>query len=711
MNREAKGSAMPLVLVVDDDIAVRFLARSVLEQANFCVAEAEDGAAALKVFATDLPDIVLLDVMMPGMDGFATCAALRAQPDGAHIPVLMMTGLDDVDSINRAYEAGATDFAVKPLNWTILSYRVRYMLRASTAFKAVKASEARLANAQRIARLGNWEWNPVHDQWQCSEEVCHIFGLPHHNTQAYDAFLQKIHGDDRAEVIRVRNGALKQGHGYTLEYRILTASGEQRIIHEQAEVARNGAGSVYSVAGTVQDITERRQAEEKIRFLAYYDTLTGLPNRQAFIQDLQKALNVAKRHDRLVAVLVLDLDNFKRINDTLGHASGDLLLKSVADRLLNGIRLVDCVTQGMAAMDTSIARLGGDEFTILLTEIQHIRDAAAVAQRLQQIISQPLHIAGNEVVVTPSIGIAVFPHDGHDVDQLLKNADMAMYHAKDEGRNTHQFYTASMNARALERLNLESRLRKALEQQEFLLYYQPQLDLRSGRIIGVEALLRWQNPDMGLVSPAAFIPLAEETGLIVAIGEWALYTACAQAKAWQTLGLAPLEVAVNLSSVQFRQRKLNDTIEKALQAADLAPQYLKLELTESMIMQQAQDTIATLHQFKEMGLGLSVDDFGTGYSSLSYLKRFPLDTLKIDRSFIKDITSDPDDAAITTAIIAMAHSLNLKVIAEGVETQAQLDFLSAHRCDAIQGYLLSKPLAADALFEILQPDKRLLAYS
>jgi EAL domain-containing protein (putative c-di-GMP-specific phosphodiesterase class I) len=287
------------------------------------------------------------------------------------------------------------------------------------------------------------------------------------------------------------------------------------------------------------------------------------------------------------------------------------------------------------------------------------------------------------------------------VDQLLKNADMAMYHAKDSGRNIYQFYSESMNARALERLNLESRLRKALEQDEFLLYYQPQLDLRSNRITGVEALIRWQNPKMGLVSPADFIPLAEETGLIVAIGEWALFTACAQVKTWLNAGLPPLEMAVNLSSVQFRQSKLTNTIEQALKAANLAPQHLKLELTESMIMHQAQDTIATLHQFKEMGVGLSVDDFGTGYSSLSYLKRFPLDSLKIDRSFVKDITSDPDDAAITNAIIAMAHSLNLSVVAEGVETPAQLEFLRTHGCDTIQGYLLSKPLPAEELVPLL----------
>lgn len=709
MSERTTGNTMPLVLVVDDDMTVRFLAREVLEQAGFCVEEADDGAPALTVFTANPPDIVLLDVMMPTMDGFAACAALRAQPGGSHIPVLMMTGLDDMDSINRAYEAGATDFAVKPINWTILSHRVRYMLRASNALQAVKASEARLANAQRIAQLGHWEWNPREHHWQCSEQVCHVFGLSSQGVQSDKDLLERIHPDDRAEISRLRQRAAQEGQAYALEYRITGSSRKTRIVHEQAEVTYDTSGRVQTVAGTLQDITERRRAEEQIRYLAYYDTLTGLPNRQAFTRDLKKALEIAKRHHRLLAVIVLDLDNFKRINDTLGHAMGDFLLKAVAERLVNGIRCADYVARNLSELDTSVARLGGDEFTMLLTEVQHIRDAESVAQRLRKIVSRPLNMAGNDMVVTPSMGIAVFPHDGQDADQLLKNADMAMYHAKDSGRNIHQFYSESMNARALERLNLESRLRKALEQEEFLLYYQPQLDLKSHQITGVEALIRWQNPKMGLVSPADFIPLAEETGLIVAIGEWALYTACAQVKAWLNAGLPPLEMAVNLSSVQFRQSNLTVTIEQALSSVNLDPRHLKLELTESIIMHQAQNTIAMLHQFKEMGVGLSVDDFGTGYSSLSYLKRFPLDTLKVDRSFINDITSNPDDAAITNAIIAMAHSLNLGVVAEGVETQPQLEFLRAHGCDTIQGYLLSKPLPAEDLVQLFQQQDRLFA--
>jgi len=338
---------------------------------------------------------------------------------------------------------------------------------------------------------------------------------------------------------------------------------------------------------------------------------------------------------------------------------------------------------------------------VLLTEINHIEDAAKVARRILDTVSQPLVLSGQEVFVTPSIGIGVFPLDGRDADTLLKNADAAMYHAKDAGRNTYQFYAASMNARALERLGLESKLRKALEHGELLLHYQPQVEVVSGEIVGVEALIRWQNPELGLVSPAEFIPLAEDSGMIVAIGEWVLRAACSQNMAWQDTGCARVRVAVNLSGLQFRRSGLVETVQRILAETGLPPEFLELELTESTIMRNAGETIAALQQFKRMGISLSVDDFGTGYSSLSYLKRFPLDTLKIDASFVRDITDDADDRSITTPIIAMAHGLGLKVIAEGVKTESQLAFLRKHGCDEVQGFLFSKPLPVDTCTALL----------
>ena len=695
----------PLVLVVDDDMAVRFLAHEALEPAGFRVIEAEDGNTALAVFTATHPDIVLLDVILPKLDGFATCASLRKQSGGKHVPIMMMTGLDDIASINRAYEVGATDFEVKPINWTILSHRIRYLLRANAAFAAVRINETRLADAQRIAQLGNWYWDIVQDQIRCSAECQRIFGLPPELTATHAVFLSCVHPADRLMVASVHNDALHLGKPYQLEYRIQQSNGVQRTVHEQAEITFDEAGRTLAIAATVQDITERKQAEEKIHYLAYYDFLTGLLNRQAFLQELERALESAQRQQQLAAILFIDLDNFKRINDTLGHSVGDNLLKAVAQRLQSNVRKIDYLARPKRGEQAeSVGRLGGDEFILLLSDVQSVEDVATVTQRLQDILKNPVCMTDHEVVVTPSIGIAVFPYDGQDAESLLRNADIAMYQAKAAGKNTYKFYTESMNARALERLTLESKLRRALEQEELTLHYQPQLDLRKGTVVGVEALLRWYNPELGMVPPNEFIPLAEETGLIVPIGEWVLYTACAQSKAWQKAGFVPVRMAINLSSLQFRQYKLVESIEQVLAATGLESRYLELELTESMIMHHAEETIKILHRLKDMCLSLSVDDFGTGYSSLSYLKRFPLDTLKIDKSFIKDVPHNPDDAAITSAIIAMAHNLGLRVIAEGVETLQQLAFLKSHYCDGAQGYWFSKPVPAEQFARLLEGD-------
>ena len=363
--------------------------------------------------------------------------------------------------------------------------------------------------------------------------------------------------------------------------------------------------------------------------------------------------------------------------------------------------------EGFAARtNRDVARIGGDEFTILLTEIQQIEDAAIVARRLLKALSQPIVLSGQELFITPSIGIAVFPDDGEEVDSLLMKADTAMYHAKEAGKNAYRFYAESMNTRTLERLGLEGKLRKALSNDELSLHYQPQVDARTGELVGVEALLRWHNPELGYVSPVHFIPLAEEMGTIVEIGEWVLHTACKQNKVWQDAGLKPLRIGVNLSAVQFRQQDLVATLKRVLAETGLAPEYLDLELTESIIMQNAEETVTALNRLRDMGLRLSVDDFGTGYSSLGYLKRFPLQVIKIDRSFINDVPDDPDDTAITKAIIAMAHSLNLQVIAEGVETERQLAFLREQGCDEVQGYLFSRPLPAEDVVQLLEKASR-----
>lgn len=456
---------------------------------------------------------------------------------------------------------------------------------------------------------------------------------------------------------------------------------------------------------------ERKRTEDRIIHMAYYDNLTNLPNRSLFYDRLDKALAHSERYGGTCALMFLDLDNFKRINDTLEHRIGDLLLQGIADRLHNFVRAADTVArQGVSFMTNTVARLGGDEFTILLTDIHSLQDSAKIAQRILEILSQPFNLEGYEVFVTISIGIAIFPTDGRDMNTLIKNADTAMYHAKEHGRNNFQFYKHAMNATAMDRLNMENNLRRAIEKDEFLLHYQPRINITTGRIVGIEALIRWQHPEQGLIAPAEFIPLAEETGLIIPMGEWALKTACMQNKIWQQQGpiYAPVSIAINLSGHQFRQDNLIKIIEKVLGDTNLDPVFLELEITESVIMSNVDNTMALLHKLKDMGIQLSMDDFGTGYSSFNYLKRFPLDNIKIDQSFIKDISNSKRDETIIKAIIAMAHTLGVNVVAEGVETSEQLELLQEFGCDEMQGFIMSRPLPAEHVQEFLEIRENIL---
>jgi diguanylate cyclase (GGDEF)-like protein/PAS domain S-box-containing protein len=504
-----------------------------------------------------------------------------------------------------------------------------------------------------------------------------------------------LHPDDRERAVTFSINATKERKDHTFEYRMVAADGSIIWLRDIVTVVVE-QDRPRKLRGVMVNISEKKQAEERLAFLAHHDGLTDLPNRLLFMDRLSQALARVKWHQRLVAVLFLDLDHFKRINDSLGHAMGDLLLKAVAERLSSCVRAGD-----------TVARIGGDEFTVVLADIAQSEDIPKVAQKIIEAISRPFSLMGQEFFITISMGISVFPNDGQDAQTLVKNADAAMYRAKEQGRNHYQHYSPAMNVRTLERLALESNLRHALERKELLLHYQPRVDLESGRIIGVEALLRWQYPDLGLVSPSQFVPLAEETGLIIPIGEWVLRTACAQNRLWQSMGFPPMRVAVNLSVRQFEQRNLVETIGRVIKETGLDPNYLELELTEGLIMKNPEITVATLRSLHEMGIQISIDDFGTGYSSLSYLRRFPIHALKIDQSFVRDIITDPDGTVIVTAIILLAHSLKLKVIAEGVETRDQLDFVRSLKCHEMQGYLFSKPVPGEEITRLLTEGKHL----
>jgi diguanylate cyclase (GGDEF)-like protein/PAS domain S-box-containing protein len=691
--------AKSLVLVIDDDASIRDLARHVLTSQGFLIISADSGVQGIRQFEEHQPDIVMLDVMMPEQNGFDVCTALRRLPQGKHTPILMITSLDDVESIDRAYQAGATDFVTKPFNWPLLCHRLRYMLRASAAMSDLTKSRETLADAQRLAGLSSWEWDLETNVVYWSKEIYARFGVPEDSVNSNsDSFWNLIHPEDRDAVKEAFVAAIKAEKPYNQDYRIVLPNGATQIIHVQGRTEYDRDGNALRMHGTIQDITERKRTEEQIRHLAFYDSLTSLPNRMLFKEQLNQALQSARREERYVAILFLDLDNFKRVNDTLGHTIGDLLLQDVGARLAQCIRAEDSLARSPSAPpNLSVARLGGDEFTVLLGRIANTQDAAKVAQRILDSLAEPIMVDGHELFVSTSIGIAVYPFDGEETETLIKNADAAMYHAKSSGRSRYHFYNPSMNASALEKLNLERSMRKALDRGEFVLYFQPLVHGTTGQIIGNEALIRWQHPERGMLSPNEFIPLAEETGLIVPIGQWVIESACKQNMQWQKSGLPQVPVMVNLSSVQFHDPKLVYKVEEILLETGLRPEFLTLELTESMLMQDSEHNITTLLNLRRLGVGLAIDDFGTGFSSLNYLKRFPVDHLKIDQSFVRDITQDPGNSAIALAIIALARSLKLGVVAEGVETPEERDFLRTNGSPDMQGFLFCQPQPADAI--------------
>jgi len=679
----------PLVLVVDDDPGARLLAAASLKKAGYTTVEAADGKDAVAAFERFRPDVILMDAVMPGMDGFAAIREIRNRPGGERVPVLMMTGLEDISSIHRAYEVGATEFAIKPVNWVILGHRVGYLLRSSRAFLDLAVSEEKTRALLRaipdlIFRLA--ADGTILDLVAGQEHGA----IPSNHDWTGRKLTEVLPAEAVAEAFCQAEQAHKTGEVRMFEYDL--ASGPDPRSFEGRVVSIPDGESLF----IARDITDRKKAVERLAYMAYHDPLTGLPNRVTFHDRLVRDLARARRRKEVVGVVLIDLDRFKEVNDTLGHAAGDRLLVAVAERLQEVVRETD-----------TLARMSGDEFCIILTDQRDEGGAIKAAQNIHSAFAAPFPFDGQATHVTASMGISLFPINGDTPETLVKNADIAMFRAKAKGRDTLQVFSEEMSAAVVERARMEKGLRRAIDNNEFLVHYQPEIDLRTGRIVGAEALMRWQTPDQALVSPVTFIPLAEETGAIVPMSEWVLRTACAQAKAWQGQGHSPFRISVNVSPRLFQKYDLAKAVLDILRETGLGPESLELEITESVAMSNLESSLETLWKLSGFSIRIAMDDFGTGYSSLAYLKKFPIHLLKIDRAFIKEMDRNSEDQTIVKAILAMAHALNIEVIAEGVERVEQLDLLKSFGCVLAQGFLFGKPVPAAEFNRLLAENRRM----
>ncbi len=678
----------PLVLVAHENETHRNAIGDVLKEFSFRVLTAANGEDAMDLLSKTRPDAVLLDVEIKGKDWHSVCKAIRAQKTGQDTPIIVFAARDDAESVERAYKVGATDIIDKPIALPVLPYRVNNALRTARSLSDLTGLIRSIPDLIFIVN----EEGEVQDglSGPGATHTLQIKAL----TTASQIHFYPCENDDTARACIKR--ALATGKPQVYEHFLdgLDINLETRFV----------ARDKNSVLAIVRDITKRKSNEAKIYNLAYYDELTELPNRELFSQSLERTIKIAKRDKQKFAVLFVDLDRFKRINDTLGHSVGDKLLKDVASRLAKCVRSTDSVAQ----MDPNnsgaikLARLGGDEFVIKLYGIEDEETVALIASRVIAALTPPFSCAGHQFVVTPSIGISLYPKDGRNSEELLMNADSAMYRAKSVGRNNYKFFSETMRTKSLHRLDLENLIRTAISAEQFELYFQPKVDAQTFQLVGAEALLRWHHPERGTIDPDDFIPIAEDTGLIVPIGQWVLREACKQVKVWATSPVGAVPVSVNISSHQFRDSGLVKDVIGAVSGAGIDARFLELEITESVLMQDVDKTHVELNKLKEAGITLSIDDFGTGYSSLSYLKRFPIDTIKIDRSFVKDLHLGADDSAICAAILAMSRQLGLNVVAEGVETREQLIFLRRHKCNHVQGFIFSEAVSADKFFAMLE---------
>jgi len=718
------------ILLVNDDPGTLFALHTVLNDLDASIETASSGEDALvRLLKRDFA-LVILDVKMGGMDGFETARLIRQRPRSRSTPIIFLTSHRATD-LDRAigYELGAVDYMFMPVSPEVLKSKAQVFidLARSTVHRDPKDAELEylnqalhqeLAHVTRLNEALRSEINARHVAEHAASRneterliIQHtgdyvallgadadwVYASPSYQSefgkliQPDGSYFDLVHEEDR-ERVREAFAELLAGDSHArIQYRIPARERGERHFESQASLVRDASGKVAQVVMVSRDVTERKEMEAYILHQSFHDALTGLPNRLLLEDRMKQATANLGRRNAPVAVLFIDLDHFKDINDTLGHVAGDRVLQEVAERLGH------CVREG----DT-VARLGGDEFVVLLAGLHDVQDAGLVAEKIVGAVSAPCHVSGSELRVSPSIGIALYPGDGQNIGELLRNADTAMYHAKQQGPGQFSFFTSQMNEAASRRLAIGSALQRAIQGEEFILHYQPKIHAATGTICGFEALIRWPQADGGWISPGQFIPIAEETGRIDPIGKWALREAALQARRWHEEGIGQCPIAVNVSAQQFRQASVAEYIEAVLRETGIPPSMLETELTESAVMTDPGKAIQALHQIRKLGVPISIDDFGTGYSSLAYLKRFPLDKLKIDAAFVRDIATDPDDAAIVLAIINLAHSLNLTVIAEGVETFEQMAFLIDHGCDEMQGNYFSAPVPTEQAMQLMR---------
>ncbi len=673
------------ILIVDDKLDNLNTLSSILRKIGYNIDTAQDGESALHKTHSAKFDLVLLDIVMPRMDGYQVLSTLRKRFSMIELPIIVLTAVSENCDIVKALTLGANDYVIKPYDFSVINSRIRTQISLKKTQEALKQSEERYTLAAQATKDGLWDWDLNTNRIYYSPNWKAILGFSETKIKnTPDEWLERIHPADRDQVElyleKLKKSKLKR---FEVEQRIIHKNGSYRWVITTGIAVANNNGKSVRLAGSMADITDRR----------IYNALTGLPNQILLLDQLERVLRQIKsKNKQTAALLFIDLDRFKLINQALGMMAGDKILVQISKRL-----------NAFISSDDILAHFGRDEFLVLINEYEDLKKLSDIVICLKAIINKPLHIpeAKEEISVSASIGVVIIDEKYESVEKALQDAESAMQRAKSSGPNNFRFFIEEMYTQVKERLKIENRLRKALEREELVLFYQPLVSIKSGEIVGVEALVNWQDPEKGLIRPSKLIPLAEENGMIVPMGEWIMHEACRQHKAWQNQGLCLQRIAVNLSPIQFSQRDLCKTLKNILKKTDLDPQYLELEITESNAMQDAESTIKIMKRLTALGISFSIDDFGTGYSSLSILKRFPLSTLKIDRSFIQDVPEDDDAVAIVKAIVAMAHSLKFEIIAEGVEKQQQLDFLRNLGCQNFQGFLFSKPLPAKQMAQFL----------